>query len=52
LVVHVPSGDAVVLTTVTPEGNESGGGLSAAAATPEKATKARPDMRNSRTSFI
>jgi hypothetical protein len=53
-VVVVPSGDTVVLTTVgSAEGvKDGGGGTSAAAATPEKAAKARLDMRNSRTNFI
>jgi hypothetical protein len=53
-VVHVPSGDTIVLTTagVAKEAKGGGGGTSAAAATPEKAAKAIPEMRNSRTSFI
>jgi hypothetical protein len=53
-VVVVPSVDTVVLTTVgsTEDTEGGGGGTSAAAATPEKATRARPDMTNSRTNFI
>jgi len=42
-----------VLTTVTDaEGDEEAGGASAAAAMPQRAKKARLDMRNSRTIFI
>lgn len=42
-----------MLTTVTDaEGDEEAGGASAAAAMPQRAKKARLDMRNSRTIFI